>query len=504
MNIKLVIFDFDGVFTDGKCYFNKVNNKSTVNKYYNIKDGMSLKILKDNNIISGLISSYSTDKLITLNEIEINEEITNHLKFDYKYIGKQNKINILDEWLIELGLTYKNVAYIGDDINDIEIMKQIGFSACPCDAIDKCKSIVDYICIKSGGNGCVREFVDMLLSMNCLNTELNTSNDDNNNNALNTSNDDNNNNNNNNILDGIKTEFAHQINNYNMNDVKMIANMINECKGTVHFMGVGKSGNIAKHCCDLLKCISINCYYLEITNLLHGDIGVIKENDVIIMFSKSGNTKELINIIPFCKEKKSIVIGICCDKNSAFKELCNIVVETPLKNEISGTIDKIPTNSVMSHLLFSNILVSLLKIHISLDLYKENHPSGNIGNNLKKIKDVMVIDNYPKIIIDEHNNENGVDMYDVLIKMTEKQIGCCFFVNKLGKLIGILTDGDIRRLISKNNNIQQITVNEINTDYYFENDVNKYVVDCKIKYTYIPIINETKIIFGILLNLVDN
>jgi 3-deoxy-D-manno-octulosonate 8-phosphate phosphatase (KDO 8-P phosphatase) len=89
MVIKLVVFDFDGVFTDGKCFFDKNNN---IIKYYNIKDGMALNILKNNSIKYGMISAYNTKKNIILTE---TNEIINHLNFDYKFIGSQNKLSIL-------------------------------------------------------------------------------------------------------------------------------------------------------------------------------------------------------------------------------------------------------------------------------------------------------------------------------------------------------------------------------------------------------------------------
>jgi len=81
---------------------------------------MAIKILRDHNLISGLISSYNSEKDVFLNKNKIDPEIMNHLKFDYKFIGKANKIDILDNWLKDLNLDYNNVAYIGDDINDIE------------------------------------------------------------------------------------------------------------------------------------------------------------------------------------------------------------------------------------------------------------------------------------------------------------------------------------------------------------------------------------------------
>ena len=141
---------------------------------------------------------------------------------------------------------------------------------------------------------------------------------------------------------------------------------LSEKHGILYFCGVGKSGNIAKHCCDLLKSISIKGIFLETVNALHGDIGMMDSNDTVIMFSKSGNTKELMEIIPYMKMRKSYIIGICCDSESLFKTECDLTIETPFVQEISGEINKIPTNSCMSHLLFINVLVSILKQNITI------------------------------------------------------------------------------------------------------------------------------------------
>jgi arabinose-5-phosphate isomerase len=456
MDIKLIIFDFDGVFTDGKCYFDNNNN---IKKYYNIKDGMALSLIKKNNIKCGLISSYSSKKEVLLNELDINNAIIDHLSFDYKYIGKKNKLVVLNEWLAELKYNYDDVAYIGDDINDIEIIKLVKFSGCPNDAVIECKNEVDYICNSKGGDGCVREFVDLI-----INNNIET-----------------------NIIYKIKKEVNYQINNIDLNKINYIAEIILNSKGIIYFMGIGKSGNMAKHTCDILKSVSINTFYLDTTNALHGDIGTIRNNDIIIMFSKSGNTYELIDVIPLLKERKVKIIGVCCDEKSKFKELCDLTIEMPLKTEISGIINKIPTNSCMSQLLFCNILVSILKENISLDIYKENHPAGNIGNNLKKIKDCLITE-FPKILL-----EDRVKLHDILLEMTKYKIGCCFFVNENNELIGILTDGDVRRLLINDENIKEIRFNYVNNNFYYEENINKYIKDCK-HTNYIPLLNDKKII----------
>lgn len=291
-----------------------------------------------------------------------------------------------------------------------------------------------------------------------------------------------------NFIEEMKSELNYQLDNLNIKDVEQLSTIITNCPGTIYFMGVGKSGNISKHCCDLLKSISINCFYLECVNTLHGDIGTVNKEDIIIMFSKSGNTKELLEIIPYFKERSTTIVGICCDKQSEFMAVCDITFETPFTSELSGSINKIPTNSCMSHLLFSNLLVSILKQHLSLDQYKKNHPAGNIGNNLKKIKDVL-IDKYPIIVL-----EDTVTIYDVLLKMTEQNIGCCFFVDKNDVLRGILTDGDIRRLLLTRNALLPISTRDLNADFYYETNLNKFLYEIPNRNGYIPVLNERKLI----------
>ena len=460
MNIKLVIFDFDGVFTDGKCYFDENHN---IKKYYDIKDGMGIKLLKDNKIKTGLISSFSTDKNVLLNEQNINLSIITHLKFDYVYIGDEKKINILNKWIKELDLNYNNVSYIGDDINDIELLKLVKYSACPNNAVNECKEIVNYICKNKGGEGCVREFVEKIIHNEFSMT----------------------------IIDEIKKEFQFQIENFNVEKIKKLCDILKNIERNIYFCGVGKSGNIAKHCCDLLKSISFTTFYIDILNLTHGDIGTFSNKDIILMFSNSGNTIELLNIIQLFKNIGIKTVGICCKEESRFKELCDTTIVIPFKNEISGTIDKIPTNSCMSQLIFTNILVSILKNDISLDKYKENHLSGNIGKNLLKIKDVLIKE-FPKIIFKEK-----ILLHEVLLKMTDYKIGCCFFVEKNDYLIGLLTDGDIRRMLIEDENKKCINLENINQNFYYETNLNKFLFNIDLKYNYIPIL-ENKIIKSII------
>ena len=151
--IKFVVFDFDGVFTNGKIYFN--NNNSHISKCYNGKDSFSLKLLKKKNIKTGIITADTLD--IVSNAYHIKDRI------DKYSFGHSDKLNILHSWSKELNIELKNIAYIGDDLSDIPVLEHVGFSACPNDAIDSVKEKCDYICNNIGGNGCVREFVEKIL-----------------------------------------------------------------------------------------------------------------------------------------------------------------------------------------------------------------------------------------------------------------------------------------------------------------------------------------------------
>tara|TARA_B100001093_G_scaffold158253_2_gene150749 strand:+ start:68 stop:3286 length:3219 start_codon:yes stop_codon:yes gene_type:complete len=162
--IKLVVFDFDGVFTDGKFYF---NNNNITSKCYNAKDSYSLKLLKRKNIKCGIITN---DKIVSIkNAPHIFERLD-------KYSLGQDipKIDILSQWISDLNIKLEEVAYIGDDIADISVLKNVGFSACPKDAIKNVKTIVDYVCENECGNGAVREFVELIIEKNnTLNSNIN-------------------------------------------------------------------------------------------------------------------------------------------------------------------------------------------------------------------------------------------------------------------------------------------------------------------------------------------
>lgn len=152
-DIKFLVLDVDGTLTDGGIYISENGDEM---KKFNAKDGMGIKNLLKNGIEVGFISA------------AISKKIVHHraamLGVKYCYAGSDDKLEILNTWLNELNLSYQDVAFIGDDTNDIRIMKQVGLSAAPSDAVSEVQAVANMVLEKNGGQGCVREFIDRVFT----------------------------------------------------------------------------------------------------------------------------------------------------------------------------------------------------------------------------------------------------------------------------------------------------------------------------------------------------
>ncbi len=152
-NLRLIILDIDGVMTDGGMYFTENGDQM---KKYNTKDGMAIMAVKKEGLIDfGIISSGFKSEMVKAR--------ANLLQIEHFYVGREPKIDILAGWCRELNIEFSQVGMIGDDINDLEVMKNIGFSAAPADAVPVIKEQVDLVLQAKGGEGCVREFIDNYL-----------------------------------------------------------------------------------------------------------------------------------------------------------------------------------------------------------------------------------------------------------------------------------------------------------------------------------------------------
>lgn len=150
-NIKMLVMDVDGTLTNGKIYY---GNDGELFKAFDVRDGYRLVKCEEYGIITAIITG-KTSKIV--------EGRARDLKIKEVHQGVSNKIEVLKTLIEKYSLDKSQVAYIGDDVNDIECMQYCGFSACPADAIDEVKNTVDYACKNIGGHGAVRELIDRII-----------------------------------------------------------------------------------------------------------------------------------------------------------------------------------------------------------------------------------------------------------------------------------------------------------------------------------------------------
>lgn len=152
-NIKLLLTDCDGVLTDGGVYYGE---NGEVLKKFNIRDGMGVERLKKlANIETGIITGEVSPSVVKRAE---------KLKIEELHLGIKDKILVLAQIIRDKNVTAEQIAYIGDDVNDIEIMQKVGLTACPANAISFTKNIAHYVCENKGGEGCFREFAELIIA----------------------------------------------------------------------------------------------------------------------------------------------------------------------------------------------------------------------------------------------------------------------------------------------------------------------------------------------------
>ena len=154
MKIKLVLTDIDGCMTDNCVFYTPSGDKI---KKFNMADGMGVKILQNEALLVGVISG--DNSLASKKRME-------DLKVNYIYIGVRDKNKVLDELIKNLNISLDEIAYMGDDVQDLCILKKVGLSVCPNDAVSEVKECVNVILSKSGGNGAFREYADYVLDYN--------------------------------------------------------------------------------------------------------------------------------------------------------------------------------------------------------------------------------------------------------------------------------------------------------------------------------------------------
>ncbi len=242
----------------------------------------------------------------------------------------------------------------------------------------------------------------------------------------------------------------------NQNFSRAVDAIVN-CQSKVILCGVGKSGIIANKISATLSSIGTPSFSLSANDCSHGDMGSITRKDVLILISYSGNSMELKNIINYANRNKILLIGITSKINSELYKNSDIGLITPEVKEAG--LDLIPTSSTINQLSIGDALAisTLKKKKINNLDFKKFHPSGSLGEKLKTVEDLMLTKNKIPFI-----NEN-TPMNKALKIMTGKKLGTLIARNKKKITTGIVTDGQIRRLSSKNIFLSLLKVKDIMT-----------------------------------------
>jgi len=303
----------------------------------------------------------------------------------------------------------------------------------------------------------------------------------------------------------LKKEIDNGLNNLNEKHINLFANFLSKNKqNNIHITGIGKSKNFAKHMSDILKSLSYKSFFFDIIDGLHGDIGSIKDNDIFIIISRSGNTNEILESINYLKQKNIKIIGIFCKDNSVLKQYCNNTIILPSVKEMDPNLNMVPSTSLIIYNMFLSLLIRhIFDIdNINLDKYCINHPAGDIGKRaLTKIKDKIRIDD--NILIININDDEYINskIFCIMKKMNKKKIGICCFVNNNNELYGIITNGMIILELSENKNIILDKIINKNPEV-INDDINTRIcnLNLNLKHRYFPVIQNNKL-YGIYENL---
>ena len=231
---------------------------------------------------------------------------------------------------------------------------------------------------------------------------------------------------------------------FNNSFIKAVDLILN-CKGKVIFAGVGKSGLIARKISATFSSVGIPSFFCHPSEALHGDMGQIERKDILIIFSYSGNTSELTNMLKYANRFRIKIIGIASKSESILLKASDVKLLLPKVKEADVT-GMVPTSSTSISLLVGDCLATTVMYQkkFSKEKFKIFHPGGNIGHSLLLAKDIMVVGNKIPIVSYNQNFKQALKI------MNQKKLGFVVVMKK-NFIKGVITDGDLRREIKRIN-----------------------------------------------------
>ena len=225
-------------------------------------------------------------------------------------------------------------------------------------------------------------------------------------------------------------------------------NTILDCKGRLIVLGIGKSGLISQKIASTMASTGTPAHFVHPGDAFHGDLGMITKEDVVLMISNSGETHELVQIIPAIRKKEVPIIGMVGKEGSSLYNDVDIILDTSVEKE-ACTLDLAPTASTTATLAMGDALAVALFENRGFNAqdFAELHPGGSLGKKLLLTLDQLVHtgDDIPFV-------NKGTSVKDALLTISDKGLGVTGVLDSEDKLVGIITDGDIRRGLEKGDN----------------------------------------------------
>ncbi|MCU4137798.1 MAG: D-arabinose 5-phosphate isomerase GutQ [Thermodesulfobacteria bacterium] len=280
-----------------------------------------------------------------------------------------------------------------------------------------------------------------------------------------------------------------------VNAVELILNT----KGRVVVTGVGKSGIIGRKISATLSSTGTPSFFLHPVEALHGDLGMVTPEDILLAISYSGNTLEVCELASILKKRNLKIISFTGNLESQLAKLSNVVVNTKIPKE-ACSFNLAPTTSTTATLALGDALaICLFELKgLGSEDFRKNHPGGSLGERLKvKVKEIMLTNEKIPVVSERTLLE------DAIVEIDRKRLGCVLVTNSLGTLTGIITDGDLRRIFLKYKTYSNLRVEEVmtkNPKVIEENRLASEALELMEKYliTVLPVINYDQKLVGIL------
>jgi len=234
--------------------------------------------------------------------------------------------------------------------------------------------------------------------------------------------------------------------------------LILSCEGKVIVTGIGKSGHIARKIASTLASTGTPAHFVHPSEALHGDLGVINGKDVVIAISNSGESSEVLNLIPYLKMHRVPIIGITNNSDSSLAKYSDVHLFLNIERE-ACPLDLAPTTSSTATLVLGDALAMVLMEMrgFTREDFAIRHPAGTLGRKLRLVKDLYHVGDEMPVV------EEDTPMNETIIVMTTKGFGATAVVNSEGKLTGIITDGDLRRFVNRGGNFDRSLARDVMT-----------------------------------------